>query len=1218
MSSDPSAKRQRRPVRIGKYEVVTHIATGGMGAVYKAIDSVLKREVALKVLPPAMASNPLALERFRREARNAARLRHENIVTIYEFDQSGSTLYLAMEFVEGIDLLEYITRKGRLDPEEARLIAIQATRALEHAHRQGVVHRDVKPSNFLVCRKGDTLVVKLSDFGLARETSDEDGRVTRDGTTVGTVDYMAPEQAKDAGQADCRSDIYAMGCTLFHMLTGRAPFPDGSIPERLRAHAQDPPPDLQDLNPRVSEGLCAIVRRMLAKTPADRYPNPAALLKDLVHLGSATAATTGRNVLADLAMTAEESDTGTRRAAGTVRTPRPAAPRGPHGLRDEVENRPRPDDTWGSLLRERWVWGVGGGALAVVLAVVALYLAFRSPRPASTPVVEGSLNSAGPTIDCDPGPTTEPDRGPPIKPPVVQQKPPVLSTPPRGGWPKLYEAKAPPTADTLAKDFLAPWARVDESGSSAPVLKVARLTSGAFPSLDAACAAAVPGRLSVIEINDNGPLFTSPVALAGRSLVIRAGRGFRPLLVWDAGARRAGSEPGAFLALARGSLTLKGLDLVGRGPDDGTGRTFLVRVSDGDLLARDCTFSMTGRPPGEFAAVRFERSDASGAPSATAARCRLSHCATRGPGLVALDIDCPGADVLLDGCLAIGTYQPLVQVAGRNLAPTVLRLLRSTLVGSQSTLLVRPATAADTEPELHVRAWDALLSHAGAAPGGQMAIVLNGHTTKMKWQAINCLYAGWRTLLLSADNSIEDIAAWQSAWGRTEGEMLEPSGWPVGSGPDPCEAGADQYRPLPAPESPVGYAATSGSQPGPLGCDLSALPPLRTNWLALGYDSFPTPHLPTIEDDKPPNVPDPGDGKYHGGRIDLAQTPDLGALLDEMHKTKGFGPRVVLRLAGSGEYRTGPIHVRGATLVLYFEPGEAGKAPPVLVPRDKLPPGQTALIDVDGGGLDIIHGELRLPDNRAAQLPAYALRVSRGDLRLFRCRLTGPLTAAPHTYSGLVDFAGISPEPRPEKEPACCLNECVLVTDRTGLHVAGTGARVGLRQCVLATGGDAIHFEPGATVKGKLDVHCLLEQTTIAGQRSAVRLGDAPLLDARVEPIVLECRASAFLNPFTSTATLPSLLALDGAGVTRGMLIWQGSGNLFDKRLNYDGVPKTDAAAAWARQWGSVWAGRQTLDAPLTATLDLARPELDRLALPQRSPPGADFERLGVWKKTPP
>jgi len=306
MSSDPSPKRPRRAVRVGKYEVVAHIATGGMGAVYKAIDSVLKREVALKVLPPDMASKPNALERFRREARNAARLRHENIVTIYEFDQSGTTFYLAMEFIEGIDLQEYIERKGRLDPEEARIITIQAARALEHAHAQGVVHRDIKPSNFLVTRKGDKLVVKMSDFGLARETSDEEARVTREGHTVGTVDYMSPEQARDCGSADIRSDIYSLGCSLFHMLTGRPPFPEGSIPERLFKHAQAEPPDLRQLNPRVSEAFCAVVRRMLLKEADDRYQTPGALLKDLIRLESATAPLAAPEVLAGLARAAGE------------------------------------------------------------------------------------------------------------------------------------------------------------------------------------------------------------------------------------------------------------------------------------------------------------------------------------------------------------------------------------------------------------------------------------------------------------------------------------------------------------------------------------------------------------------------------------------------------------------------------------------------------------------------------------------------------------------------------------------------------------------------------------------------------------------------------------------------------------------------------------------------------------------------------------------------
>src|SRR5437660_445874 len=150
MSTDPHTTKPRRPVRIGKYEVVKHIATGGMGAVYKARDTDLGRDVALKVLSAKMASNTVMLERFKREARNAAKLKHENIVTIYEFGEFKGTWFLALEYVEGIDLFIYIRRKGRLEPEEARRITIQAALALQHAYQQGIVHRDIKPSNFLV------------------------------------------------------------------------------------------------------------------------------------------------------------------------------------------------------------------------------------------------------------------------------------------------------------------------------------------------------------------------------------------------------------------------------------------------------------------------------------------------------------------------------------------------------------------------------------------------------------------------------------------------------------------------------------------------------------------------------------------------------------------------------------------------------------------------------------------------------------------------------------------------------------------------------------------------------------------------------------------------------------------------------------------------------------------------------------------------------------
>ena len=391
MSSDPSAKRPRRTVRVGKYDVVSHIATGGMGAVYKAIDTVLKREVALKVLPPDMASKPNALERFRREARNAAKLRHENIVTIYEFSQSGTTFYLAMEFVEGIDLQEYIDRKGRLDPEEARLIALQATRALEHAHTQGVVHRDIKPSNFLVTRKGDTLVVKMSDFGLARETTDEEARVTRDGHTVGTVDYMAPEQARDCGSADCRSDVYSLGCTVFHMLTGKAPFPEGSIPERLYKHAHDEPPDLRRPQP-------ARLRGVLRRGAAHARQGPRRPLPDSRPSSSKTSFVwkaprcrhgqrrAGRDWPSPPARSPKRSRAANAgRRAPSALTRQPVPPPRPRGRRGEDPAGRAAGagrrSCGGAGLRGPWVWALCGGAVAVVLAVVAVIVGLRSPPP---------------------------------------------------------------------------------------------------------------------------------------------------------------------------------------------------------------------------------------------------------------------------------------------------------------------------------------------------------------------------------------------------------------------------------------------------------------------------------------------------------------------------------------------------------------------------------------------------------------------------------------------------------------------------------------------------------------------------------------------------------------------------------------------------------------------------------------------------------------------
>jgi serine/threonine protein kinase len=282
------AMRSIQPgARLGKYQVETLIAPGGMGKVYKARDTILGRTVALKVLATDMANKPAALKRFRREAMAAARLAHKNVVTLYEYGEIEGQHYLALEYVEGIDLYEYIERKGQLEPEEARRILLQAAKALDHAFEHGVIHRDIKPSNFLLAIENDRLRVKLTDMGLARKVDDDDEfRVTRAGSTVGTIDYLSPEQARDSAAADQRSDIYSLGCTFYHMLAGHPPFAEGGLGERVYKHMTVDPPDVRESNPAVSEAMWKVLLKMLAKNPEARYQTPAELLKHLKALGS--------------------------------------------------------------------------------------------------------------------------------------------------------------------------------------------------------------------------------------------------------------------------------------------------------------------------------------------------------------------------------------------------------------------------------------------------------------------------------------------------------------------------------------------------------------------------------------------------------------------------------------------------------------------------------------------------------------------------------------------------------------------------------------------------------------------------------------------------------------------------------------------------------------------------------------------------------------------
>jgi serine/threonine protein kinase len=250
-----------------------------MGLVYLADDPKKDRQIALKVLARENAGNPTLLKRFRSEALATRELKHPNIVGVYEAGSIDGQFYIALEFVDGTDVAQLIESRGRLPVRRALDITRQVALALSFAHQRNIVHRDIKPSNLLIRRDG---AVKLTDMGLARSL-DETGEagITRAGTTVGTVDYISPEQARDSKSADVRSDIYSLGCAWFHMLTGQTPFPSGSLTQKLKDHAATPAPDPREINASIPEDVVVVLQRMLEKSPDRRYQDPDALVDGL-------------------------------------------------------------------------------------------------------------------------------------------------------------------------------------------------------------------------------------------------------------------------------------------------------------------------------------------------------------------------------------------------------------------------------------------------------------------------------------------------------------------------------------------------------------------------------------------------------------------------------------------------------------------------------------------------------------------------------------------------------------------------------------------------------------------------------------------------------------------------------------------------------------------------------------------------------------------------
>jgi serine/threonine protein kinase len=251
----------------GKYKVLDHLGTGGMGSVFLCEHRHMRRRVAVKILPPDPA-DPTHVQRIRREAEAVAMLNHPNIVRAFDLDREGGLHFLVMEYIDGASLQYLVDSRGRPSLDRAVNYVAQSALGLQHAHENGLVHRDVKPSNLMLDWAG---TVKLLDLGLARfaRTPDNLTEAGDSKTVLGTADYLAPEQARSSS-VDARADIYALGAVAYFVLTGRPPFDGGSVAQKLIRHQTEVPAPVTSLRPDVPHGLAAVVARMLDKDPARR------------------------------------------------------------------------------------------------------------------------------------------------------------------------------------------------------------------------------------------------------------------------------------------------------------------------------------------------------------------------------------------------------------------------------------------------------------------------------------------------------------------------------------------------------------------------------------------------------------------------------------------------------------------------------------------------------------------------------------------------------------------------------------------------------------------------------------------------------------------------------------------------------------------------------------------------------------------------------------
>lgn len=403
---------------VGSYKITEKIGEGGMGAVYKGVDLMLEREVAIKMLRPELSRQPQIVERFRSEAVTLAKLNHPHIATLYSFLRQGDDFFMVMEFVQGDTLDKVIQQRGAMEAQRAVPLFCQALEGIEHAHRQGIVHRDIKPANMMLTREG---VLKVMDFGIARVLGT--ARMTKQGNIIGTIEYMSPEQVRGQ-ETDARSDIYSLGILLYEMLTGRVPFSSPSEFELMKNQIEAEPEPPRRFVQHIPTEIEGAILRALAKRPEDRFATASEFRSVLLAGLGATlplpaseaatiagiAAIPSETVLEPCGQIKETRLAGAPSTSASAEGPKEtrlasAAPTQPTvDLPFQTSPMPSPAAPQGLLQRLNWKYAAAAAVLLIIVIAVPAVLLNRGNTNLVTPAAPGNSSSTPASSNTTPPP----------------------------------------------------------------------------------------------------------------------------------------------------------------------------------------------------------------------------------------------------------------------------------------------------------------------------------------------------------------------------------------------------------------------------------------------------------------------------------------------------------------------------------------------------------------------------------------------------------------------------------------------------------------------------------------------------------------------------------------------------------------------------------------------------------------------------------------------